>query len=198
MNTENKTLVSKFVENFKKLKDDANKQALVKKHVTTHYAPILNKKNVLEIILDGCVENGKSGKFINMMKSKVNFIGAILILYTDLQIDKTVENKETGEMLPDIFTAYDSLKESGAFDMLLNEIGDDLNELISVQDQIFSTWHNEHASISAYISNLAEKVGMIFSAGLGKELGSITEVFNELPVEEKKNFFSMIKGGLNK
>ena len=132
-----------------------------------------------------------------MMKSKVNFIGAILILYTDLQIDKTVENKETGEMIPDIFTAYDSLKESGALDMLLNEIGDDLNELISVQDQIFSTWHNEHASISAYISDLVEKVSMIFSAGLGKELGSITEVLNKLPPEEKKNFFTMLKGGLN-
>lgn len=195
MNTE-KTLVSKFVENFKKLKDDANKQALVKKHVVTHYAPILNKKNILEIILDGCVDEGKSEKFINMMKSKVNFIGAILILYTDLEIDKTVEKKETGEMLPDIFTAYDSLKESGALDMLLNEIGDDLNELISVQDQIFSTWHNEHASISAYISDIVEKVSMIFSAGLGKELGSITEVLNELPAEERKNFLTMLKGGL--
>lgn len=189
-----KTLVSKFVEDFKKVTNDANKLALVKKHVVTHYAPILHKMNVLNIMVDGCVKQGKAGKYIDMIQSKMTFISAILVLYTDLKVDKMTTSE--GKEIPDVWTAYDQLKESGALDMILNEIGSDLEELISVQDQILGTWHNENASTAAFLSDLVEKVSMIFSAGLGKELGSITEMFNELPAEEKKNFFSMIKGGL--
>ena len=133
-----------------------------------------------------------------MMGSKINLIGAILILYTDLHVDRVKKDEDSDELIPDIFTAYDQLKESGALDMLLNEIGSDLEELLSVQEQILSTWHNENASVTAYISDLVEKVSMIFSAGLGKELGSITEVLNDLPVEERNNFLTMLKGGLNK
>ena len=55
----NKTLVSKFVEDFKKLSNDANKQAMVKKHVVTHYAPILHKMNVLQITFGGYARGAK-------------------------------------------------------------------------------------------------------------------------------------------
>ena len=197
MNTEtNKTLVSKFVEDFKKVANENNKLAMVKKHVVTHYAPILHKRNVLDIMMDGCVKNGKSGKFIDMLCSKINFAGAILILYTDLAVDKTTN--ADGKEIANIWEAYDSLKESGAWGMILNEIGDDVQELVFVQEQCLGTWHNENCSTAAYISDLVEKVSMIFSAGLGKELSGLTEVFNELPAEEKKNFFANLKNNFKK
>lgn len=189
-----KTLVSKFVEDFKKVTNETTKQAMVKKHVTSHYAPILHKSNVLNIMMDGCVKQGKSGKFVDMLASKLNFAGAILVLYTDLEVDKTTN--ADGKEVANIWGSYDLLKESGVWGMILDEIGEDVTELLFVQDQILGTWHNENCSTAAYISDLVEKVSMIFSTGLGKEFGSITEMFNELPAEEKKNFFSMIKGGL--
>lgn len=196
-NTEtNKTLVSKFVEDFKKVTNDNNKLAMVKKHVTRHYAPILHKRNVLDIVMEGCIRQGKSGKFVDLMASKLNFIGAILILYTDLAVDKTTNSE--GKEVANIWEAYDLLKESGALDMILQEIGSDLEELISVQDHVLSTWQNENASVAAYISDLVEKVSMIFSTALGKELGSITEVFNELPAEEKQNFFDVLRDNFKK
>lgn len=186
-----KTLVSKFVENFNKLKDDANKQALVKKHVVTHYAPILHKMNVLNIMVDGCVKQGKAGKYIDMIQSKMTFISAILVLYTDLNVDKVTTSE--GKEVPDVWTAYDQLKESGALDMILNEIGSDLEELISVQDQVLGTWHNENASVSAFLSDLVEKVSMIFSAGLGKELGSLTDMLATGSDEDKANLLATLK-----
>lgn len=197
MNTENnRTLVSKFVEDFNKLVNDVNKQALVKKHVSTHYAPILKKRNVLEITMNGCIGNGKAGQYIDMFASKLNFIGSILILYTDLTPDKIINDE--GKEIPNIWGAYDLLKESGAYSMLLNEIGADLEELISVQEQILGTWHNENASAASYISNVVEKVSMILSTAIGKELGSITEVFNGLSAEEKQNFFATLKNNFKK
>lgn len=195
-NIAKKTTVSKFVEDFKKVANENNKLAMVKKHVIRHYAPILHKRNVLDIMMDSCVKQGKSGRFVDMFCSKLNFVGAILILYTDLEVDKTT-NAE-GKEVANIWEAYDLLKESGVWSMILNEIGDDLNELLTVQEQILDTWHNENASVAAYISDLVEKVSMIFSAGLGKELSGLTEVFNELPVEEKKNFFVSLKDNFKK
>ena len=186
----NKTLVSKFVDDFKKLSNDANKQAMVKKHVVTHYAPILHKRNVLDLMMDGCVKQGKSGRYVDLFVSKLNFIGAILILYTDLAVDKTT-NSESNEVA-NIWGAYDLLKESGAMDILLNEIGDDLNELITVQDQILSTWHNEHASTAAYISDLVEKVSIIFSTVMGKQIGSLADVLNTGTDEEKAELVSAL------
>ena len=192
----NKTLVSKFVEDFKKLSNDANKQAMVKKHVVTHYAPILHKINVLQIMMDGCVKQGKSGRYIDMMASKLNFIGAVLILYTDLEVDKTTNND--GKEVANIWGAYDQLKESGALDMIVNEIGVDIEEFLSVQDQILGTWHNEHNSIAAYISNLVENVSMIFSAGLGKELGAFMEVLNTGSAEEQTELLNILKTSLKR
>ena len=191
-----KTLVSKFVENFKKLKDDTNKQALVKKHVTSHYAPLLSKTMVLNLMNEKSIAEGKHGKYINLTVSKLNLVMAILALYTDLTPDKEVN--EAGEEKAKSYESYDLLKEYGALDMILNEIGADIQELITVQSEVIDTWTAQNCSTAAFLSDLVEKVSMIFSAGLGKELGGITEVFNELPVEEKKNFFSMINGGLGK
>ena len=189
----NKTLVSKFVDDFKKLSNDANKQAMVKKHVVTHYAPILHKINVLQIMMDGCVKNGKSGRYIDMMASKLNFIGAVLVLYTDFEVDKTTNN---GKEVANIWGAYDQLKESGALDMIVNEIGSDIEELLSVQDQILSTWHNENASVAAYVSDLVEKISMIFSTALGKELGSITDALNIGSDEDKAALLATLKENL--
>ena len=189
----NKTLVSKFVDDFKKLSNDANKQAMVKKHVVTHYAPILHKINVLQIMMDGCVKNGKSGRYIDMMASKLNFIGAVLVLYTDFEVDKTTNN---GKEVANIWGAYDQLKESGALDMIVNEIVSDIEELLSVQDQILSTWHNENASVAAYVSDLVEKISMIFSTALGKELGSITDALNIGSDEDKAALLATLKENL--
>lgn len=185
-----KMLVSKFVENFKKVSNTESKQAMVKKHVVTRYSPILHKMNVLKTMMDGCVKQGKSGAYVDMAASKLNFIMAILILYTDLQVDRTsLEDKEVS----DVWTAYDQLKESGALDMILNEIGGDIDELLSVQDQILSTWHNENASTAAYVSGLVEKVSMIFSTAVGQKMQPIVDIFNGISDEEKQNLFSLLK-----
>lgn len=181
-----KILVSKFVEDFKKLSNDTNKLAMVKKHVITHYAPILKKRNVLDIMMDGCVKSGKSGKYIDLLCSKLNFIGAILILYTDLAVDKKIINDDGKEKeVVDIWTAYDLLKESGALELILNEIGSDIEELLSIQEQILGTWHNENASTAAYISDVVEKISLIFSTALGNEISSLADMLNTGTDENK-------------
>ena len=183
MSTTNKIFVSSFTNEFKKLTSESTKRGMVQKHVLRHYSPILHKMNVLQNMMNGCVKEGKAGKYIDMGASKMNFIMAILILYTDLAIDKIVN--EEGKEIPDTCTAYDQLKETGALDMIIEEIGADITELLTVQENILGTWHNENCSTAAYISGLVEKISMIFSTAMGKEIGSLADVLSAGTNEDK-------------
>ena len=195
MDTTNKTLVSKFVEDFNKVANETTKRGVIQKHVTSHYAPLLSKTMVLNLMNEKSVAEGKHGKYIDFTVSKLNLIMAILALYTDLTPDKTIEDDKT---VVKSYESYDLLKESGALDMLLEEIGEDIQELLTVQSNVMDTWTAQNCSTQAYISNLVEKVSLIFSTALGKELGSIADIFNELPAEEKKNFFTNLKDNFKK
>ena len=186
-----RTSITKFVDTYKKATNETTKQSMVKKHVVSHYAPFLSKLNILQMMCEKSVKEGKSGSYIDMSTSKLNFIVAIIVLYTDLEVDKEVDPE--GKEISKSWEAYDLLKESGALDAILNEIGSDLEELISVQDQVLTTWHNEHSSIQAYVSSLVEKVSMIFSTAVGQKMQPIVDMFNGLSDEEKQNLFSLLK-----
>lgn len=185
-----KTPVNEFIKKYTSLSGEQAKLGVVKGIMKRTYCPILEKKILIELMVEKSKGEGKTA-YIDMVLAKVNFYMAIIGLYTNLEIEKDDKG------VPKTFEAYDELTKADAFNAILNELGEkELGELMSVNDAALNTWHTKNTSTAAFISDLVEKVSMIFSAGLGKELGSITEMFNELPTEEKKNFFSMIKGGL--
>lgn len=191
MNTENtKTLLSDFVAKFKKATTDTARQAMVQRRILTHYAPLLKKKNVLDIMMQGCIATGKSGKHIDLLASKLNLYGAILVLYTDLEVDKV---ELDGKEVPNMWEAYDLLKESGVGAILLNEIGEDINELLMVQELVLSTWQNENTSTAAYVSGLVENVTTILGTAIGKELKPIIDMLKEMSPEEKQGLLAMLK-----
>ena len=195
MSTENKTLVSKFVEDFNKVTNETTKKGVVQKHVTSHYAPLLSKTMILTLMNDKSVTEGKHGRYIDFTVSKLNLIMAILVLYTDLTPDKEIEG---GKEVVKSYESYDLLKESGALDMIIAEIGADIQELLTVQSEVMDTWTAQNCSTQAYIANLVEKVSLIFSTALGKEFGSIKDIFNELPADEKNNFSATLKDIIKK
>ena len=80
--------VSQFVERYNKLVSDQLKDRYVKEHIVTTYAPILNKKLILETMNEKSEANGSTGKYIDFVVSKLNLIMAILVLYTDIEQDK--------------------------------------------------------------------------------------------------------------
>ena len=82
--------------------------------------------------------------------------------------------------------------------MKLEEIGADIQELLAVQSEVMDTWTAQNCSTAAFVGNLVEKVSLILSSTLGKELGTITDIFNELPEEEKTNFFAAFKDNFKK
>lgn len=163
--TKQRITVSDFAKRYKALTNDQLKDKYIKEHVKTTYAPILNKINILKLMNEKSVVDDASGKYIDMAVSKLNLVMAILVLYTDIEPDKS----EDGKVLS--WESYDILKSTGLYGKILNTIGEDLEELMSIQSNVMDTWYNKNCSTQAYITNLVEyashKIGLV--AGVGAE-----------------------------
>ncbi len=176
--------VSTFVKRYKQLTNDQLKDKYVKEHIVTTYSPILNKINILKLMNEKSVVDDSTGKYIDMTVSKLNLVMAILVLYTDIEPDKT----EDGKVLT--WEAYDTLKSTGLYGKILNAIGEDLEELMNVQSNVMETWYNKNCSTQAYISNLAEKVSHKFALVAGVGMEKLAEVLDdEVKLKKVANAF---------
>ena len=168
--------ITKFVEGYNKLANEQLKDKYVKEHIKTTYVPILQKKLILEMMNAKAVVETPI-KHIDMMVSKLNVVMAILVLYTDLEPDK--QTNEDGTTTPLTWEAYDALKSSGLYGKVLGAIGEDLNELMSVQDQILNSWHMANTSTEAYVNNIIDTVSRRFGISMELVLDKLTDILED-------------------
>lgn len=170
--------VSEFVEGFKNLQKPDLQKNFVEQHIRRKYVPIGEKNAILHQFVEDCVLVDKNGiPYINMVANKINFIYAIVILYTDLELDKlpdtTNEDGSIKKGKSDIIGSYDKMQEFGVIDAVCDLIGErELSELTFVNKEVLDTWYNAHASTRAYLATLADKSVRTFvelSELLGRE-----------------------------
>jgi len=151
--------VSEFAEAYKTLNSADLKNVSIKEHIKRTYAPIGEKNALLEKLCDDCVMVDQNNiPYLNMVANKINFIYAIIILYTDLEIDKLENGKN------DVLKAYDDLQETGAIEDICSEIGPkEINELTFVNKEILDTWYNKNSSTRAYLATLTDKAVRTFA-----------------------------------
>ena len=165
--------VSTFVERYSSLTNKQLKDKYVKEHVKSTYAPILSKKLILETMNDKSVVDG-SIKYIDLTVSKLNFVMAILVLYTDIEPDKNEEGK------PLTWDAYDKLKSTYLIEDILSFIGEDeINELMSVQKTVMDTWTMKNTSAEAFVTNLIDVASRRLGVVAGASMDKLTEVLND-------------------
>ena len=168
--------ISKFVERYNKLTSPQLKEKYIKEHIKNTYVPILQKKLILETMNSKSVVESPV-KHIDMMVSKLNVVMAVLILYTDLEPDK--QTNEDGATTPLTWDAYDALKSSGLYEKILEAIGEDLNELMAVQDQVLNSWHMSNKSTEAYVNNFIDTVSRRFGISVELLLDKLTEILED-------------------
>ena len=164
--------VSAFVDGYNKLTSEELKKKYVNKHVTNTYVPILNKMNVLSLMNEKSVVN-EDIKYINLTVSKLNLIMAVLVLYTDVEPDKDQEGK------PMTWDAYDKLKATGILEEILACIGNDVEELLSVQKDVMDTWHMKNNSPEAYVANLVGVASHRFGITTAVVMEKLAEVIED-------------------
>lgn len=174
----NNISVTQFMKEYNKFTSKAAKENYVKSHITSTYAPIMNKKYLLQVVLDkSVVEQDNGVKYIDMFISKLNLFGIILILYTDIKLDKD----ENG--VPLISEAYDLMKPTGIIDEIYKNIGEkEINELLSVQKTLMDTFYNQNGSTEAFIANVVDKA----TRKIGISAGYAIEKLDGLVSDENK------------
>ena len=160
MSEKTKMTVKEFVDKYNETKSQNERLDLVKSIIRRNYSPVLEKKMALQIMLKKTVVVSPTNEmFLDMFLSKINFIMAILVLYTDLDIVKKEDDKKTN------FDDYDLLQQNGLIEIICSCIGEEeINELTMVQDALFETFYNEHCSTSACISKQVFKLSEMLTS----------------------------------
>ena len=172
---ERKIDVPEFIRRYNLLKTDEQRDEFVKNIIWRTYCPVLEKKLVLQTILEKSITTGKNGiQYIDMFLSKINMTTTILILYTKLNIVKT-DDSYTNE-----FQDYDLLFENGLLDQICAIVGEhELDELMTINGLLMDNFHEENKNIEAYIAKYTEAfattIGVFANEGISELMKYITE-----------------------
>lgn len=172
---ERKIDVPEFIRRYNLLKTDEQRDEFVRNIIWRTYCPVLEKKLVLQTILDKSITTGKNGvQYIDMFLSKINMTTTILILYTKLNIVKTDDSTTNA------FQDYDLLFENGLLDQICAIVGEhELDELMTINGLLMDNFHDENKTIDAYIAKYIEAfattVGVFANEGISELMKYITE-----------------------
>lgn len=174
-NVERKLTVKEFCRRYDMLKTDEQKSKFLQSMIYRTYCPVLEKKIILQTMLDKTIISGKNGvEYIDMFLSKINFATAILLLYTKFNVSKN-DDSETNA-----FQDYDLLIERGFLDVISIAIGEDeLNELTTINGLLMDNFYAENKTIEAFIAKytqaFATTFGMFADEGISELMKYIKE-----------------------
>lgn len=145
--------IKEFIEAYK-IGNATIKDNLIKQHIMRTYAPVSDKTGMLRSMAEGSVrvdENGVS--YIDMLANKINYIYAILLLYTDLEPIKDQNGNNS------YLETYDVVQESGLLNILCSHIGErEINELTFINEQVLDMWYARHNSTKAVIVEVINEI----------------------------------------
>lgn len=164
MNKENKMSVKEFINKFDQATSDASRKKILKNIVKKTYAPISEKKMMLQVAVDRSISKDSYGvKYIDMFVLRLNFYTVLIPLYTTLVINKDKENS------PLVMEAYDLMQSRHIWDILFADalVEGELEELLAIEKNILDTFYNKEKSTEAIV----QKVINSFSTKIGIAAG---------------------------
>ena len=185
-------IVKDFVQGYLNLKKPELKEDFCKQHLKRTYAPIIEKNAMLKRLTQACAMKTDNGiLYLDMVCNKMNLTHAIICLYTDLELadPKAEESKH------EIIDNYDAFQEHDILNVFCKLIGErEINELLLVNQGAIDTWHEEHSSTRAFVSDMTDKAVRTFveMAALMKEV--VTPEDQEKFGETIKQFIGVSNG----
>lgn len=178
MSETKKILVTDFVKKYNEVKSADLKTKQVQGIMKRTYCPILEKKKILDLMLEKSVVEDDI-KHIDMLVNKLNFYSAIISIYTNI----TPEKDENG--IVKSYEMYDLLIENNIMNTILEIIGErELGELTSVNGLLLDTWHMKNTSSEAYVNNLVETASQKLGTYAGFGMDKLADVLSD---EKKMN-----------
>ena len=166
--------ILEFVKKYNDLTSDKLKDAMLKSHIKRNYCPVIEKRTILQMMLDSSVVVSESGiKYIDMMTSRINYTVAMVVLYTDLTVDTDEEGKGM------TFNIYDALVESGLISKICEFIGlEEVKEFSNVNSMLITNFEKSEGSLEAFCASALKKFVQVM--GDAVELIEDPEKFKDL------------------
>lgn len=159
--------ILEFIDKYNNTTSEKIKEEMLKKHIKRTYCPIIEKRTILQIMLNNSVSVTNTGvKYIDMNVSRINYTMALIALYTDLTVDKDPEKTDKdGNPVGMINEDYDVLTEYGITAKICEIIGvNEIAEFSAVNSDLIQNFNMSEGSIQATISRylvvFAEKMGV--------------------------------------
>lgn len=187
MSETNKILVTEFVKQYKELTEEKLKDRKIKSIIRRTYCPVLEKKIILDLMLSKSI-NEEGSKYIDLFVNRINFIAAIISLYTTLLPEKD----ENG--ISKTYEMYDLLVENNILSKIYENIGErELAELTSINDVVMDTWYGANKSTEAYVSNLLETASRKFGVYIGVGLEKMADALgDEVKMQRATNLLDRV------
>lgn len=183
-------LVSEFIKIWDETKVETAKKKLVSDHIIRKYVPVSEKRARLQLCLNSSIVKDENDlEYIDMMINKINIFYAVIKFYTDISADKDKEDKS------DIIGMYDEFCQRGIDKIFIDSVGNDINELIFVNEQLLDTWHLKNSSTKGYVNDLIFKITSVINGLSGDLKESMQDIdFNELIKNATPETIEKIKG----
>lgn len=174
-NVERKLTVKEFCRRYDMLKTDEQKSNFVQSMVYRTYCPVLEKKVILQTMLDKTIVSDKNGvEYIDMFLSKINFTTTILLLYTKFNISKNDDSETTA------FQDYDLLIERGFLNVISAAIGEDeLNELTTINGLLMDNFYAKNKNLEAFIAKYTQAFATIFGMFADEGISELMKYIKE-------------------
>ena len=182
MSETKKILVTEFVKQYNELTDDKLKDRKVKSIIRRTYCPVLEKKIILDLMLSKSI-NKEGSKHIDLFVNRINFIGAIIVLYTNLLLEKDENDvSKTYEM-------YDLLVENDILNKIFENIGEkEIGELTSINGVVMDNWYAANTSTEAYVNNIIDTASRRFGISINLLLDKLAEILEDEKKMKKAAF----------
>lgn len=171
---EKKYTIKDFVEEYLET-NVLDRGNLIDSVIIRTYAPVLEKKLILQTLISSSTKKGVYGtEFIDMLLSKVHITLAIITLYTSLKITNTdIENNS-------IFTDYDLLIQNDIMNQICKVIGDtEIQELMFVNETLIENYEKEYNSLEGFFGRQIVRFTTIVAEKINDGLIQLSEVLKD-------------------
>ena len=121
--------------------------------IVRKYAPVLEKKMILDIMIEKS-EYTNSGNitYLDPFLLKINYVAAIILLYTCLDIDHNDDDDKT------FYNDYDLLSEKGIIRDLIEKLtytdSNEIDELNDIFEKLIQSYNERNYSILSILSRV--------------------------------------------
>lgn len=160
--------VKEFVDGYKNLSSDKVKSEKIKSILKRNYCPIIEKRTVIETMLNKSVGTKVNGMlFVDSCLFKINFTMAVLILYTNFEINTAEESA---------IDIYDLITEVSLLDGIFNALGEnECEELLEIQNLVRKDFEFVNTSLYAFAATQMDRFAKVFGMFSGDAITKLLE-----------------------